>query len=109
MVLLLEEVEGWYLGLDSTAAARVEAAIDALESGGPALGRPLVDQIKRSRHQNMKELRTGSTRILFVFDPSRQAVLLVAGDKRAAWNDWYQSAIPLADDRYDKWKEQHDE
>lgn len=108
-MLLLEEVEGWYLGLDSTAAARVEAVIDALESAGPSLGRPLVDQIKRSRHRNMKELRTGSIRILFVFDSSRQAVLLVAGDKRGTWNSWYQTAVPLADDRYDEWKEQQDE
>lgn len=68
-----------------------------------------VDQISGSRHQNMKELRSGSIRILFVFDPSRQAILLVAGDKKNAWKAWYRTAIPLADDRYDDWKEQQDE
>jgi hypothetical protein len=104
-ILLLEEVEAWYLNLDDDTAARIEAAIDALETNGPAQGRPLVDQIKGSRHKNMKELRSGSVRILFVFDPARQAVLLVAGDKRGSWDTWYKTAVPLADDRYDAWRE----
>jgi predicted XRE-type DNA-binding protein len=54
----------------------------------------------------MKELRPGSigsseVRILFAFDPIRRAVLLVAGDKSGNWRGWYNTAIPLADDRYD--------
>ena len=49
-VILLEEVDKWYMNLDEADAARTEAAIDALEASGPALGRPLVDQIKGSRH-----------------------------------------------------------
>jgi hypothetical protein len=47
----------------------------------------------------MKELRPGSAgstevRILFCFDPRRQAILLVAGDKSGQWQDWYKRAIP---------------
>lgn len=34
---------------------------------------------------NLKELRCRSIRILFIFDDQRQAVLLVAGDKRGQW------------------------
>jgi hypothetical protein len=36
-----------------------------------------------SKHTNMKELRpSGSTlRVLFAFDPKREALLLVGGDK----------------------------
>jgi hypothetical protein len=54
----------------------------------------------------MKELRPGSTgssevRILFAFDPVRRAVLLVAGDKSGNWKGWYDTAIPLADERCD--------
>lgn len=79
------------------------AAIDRLADDGPSLGRPLVDTIKGSRHNNMKELRARTVRILFVFDPRRQAVLLVAGDKRGEWSRWYRKAVPLADDRYDEW------
>lgn len=40
-------------------------------------------------------------RILFAFEPIRRAILLVAGDKAGQWQRWYDSAIPLADDRYD--------
>ena len=65
---------------------------------GPALGRPVVDSIKGSRHSNMKELRAGTLRVLFAFDPSRTAVLLLGGDKRDRWQQWYREAIPEADD-----------
>jgi hypothetical protein len=53
----------------------------------------------------LKELRPGSAgasevRILFVFDPDRHAVLLVAGDKAGRWSAWYREAVPLAETRY---------
>lgn len=39
--------------------------------------------------------------MLFRFDPRRQANLLPGGDKTGAWNEWYEWAVPLADDLYD--------
>ncbi|MFB7311151.1 type II toxin-antitoxin system RelE/ParE family toxin [Streptomyces sp. NPDC056192] len=83
----------------------ISAAIDVLASHGPALGRPLVDSITRSEIKNMKELRPGSSggsevRILFAFDPTRQAVLLVGGDKAGNWQGWYDEAIPIAEERF---------
>lgn len=107
-VRLLVEVESWLLALDEDSYDQVAAAIDALEHSGPTLGRPLVDRVEGSRHHNMKELRPGSAgrsevRILFVFDPERRAVLLVAGDKAGDWNRWYDRNIPLADRRYEAW------
>ena len=104
-VILLEEVEGWYLELteaDPDAGDAIEAAIDLLEAEGPALGRPIADRIKASKFHNMKELRPSSTsiRILFIFDPARQAVLLVAGDKQGNWKGWYDQNIPVAEKRY---------
>lgn len=107
-VRLLLEVEDWLLALDDDSYVQVAAAIDKLEHDGPTLGRPLVDRIEGSRHHNMKELRPGSTgkseiRILFIFDPERRAVLLVAGDKAGNWKTWYHRNIPLADRRYDEW------
>jgi hypothetical protein len=53
----------------------------------------------------MKELRASTVRILFVFDPQRQAVLLVAGDKAGRWKQWYDENIPVAEERYAKWLE----
>ncbi len=42
-------------------------------------------------------------RILFVFDPDRQAILLVAGDKAGQWKQWYTDNIPVAEARYQRW------
>lgn len=72
---------------------------------GPGLGRPLVDTVSGSKLPNLKELRSGSVggsevRLLFVFDPQRRAVFLVAGDKSGTWSDWYKTAIPQAEDPY---------
>ena len=99
-------VEEWIRSLDSVSLQRVNAALEILEQEGPSLGRPLVDSIKGSRHKNMKELRPGSVgstelRVLFIFDPERRAILLVAGDKRGQWSEWYRRNVAIADDRYD--------
>ena len=55
----------------------------------------------------MKELRPGSSgrtelRILFAFDPKRQAVMLVGGNKAGSWSTWYRKNIALADDLFDE-------
>ncbi|MBA2276838.1 MAG: type II toxin-antitoxin system RelE/ParE family toxin [Chloroflexia bacterium] len=106
--MLVDDVVEWFTELPTRDADLVAAAIDLLEEHGPSLGRPLVDHVKASRHNNMKELRPGSSgrseiRILFAFDPRRRAVLLIAGDKAGNWTRWYDDHIPIADDRYDKW------
>jgi hypothetical protein len=77
-----------------------------LIEAGPELGRPLADRIQHSRLSNLKELRPGSAgpseiRMLYIFDPRRNAVLLVAGDKAGNWEAWYRQAIPLAEQRYE--------
>jgi len=99
-VYLLNDVRDWIDGLDDASHARVVQAIDLLAEVGPGLGRPLVDGIHSSSIANLKELRPGTVRILFVFDPWRSAILLVAGDKAGQWNAWYREAIPLAEERY---------
>jgi hypothetical protein len=38
---------------------------------------------------------------LFVFDPWRSAILLVAGDKAGKWNRSYAEAIPPAEGLYE--------
>ncbi|MDP9800972.1 hypothetical protein J2S49_001048 [Arcanobacterium wilhelmae] len=104
----MKQVEDWLLNLTDDDYDLVAAAITRLETAGPALGRPTADHIKASRHHNMKELRPGSRgrskiRILFAFDPHRQAVLLIAGDKADKWSEWYKTNIPRADALFDEW------
>jgi hypothetical protein len=50
----------------------------------------------------MKELRVGTIRILFAFDPRRAAILLLGGDKRDHWQEFYAQMIPLADKLFDE-------
>ena len=110
-VVLVEEVDDWYLslaGTDPDSAETIGAAIDKLAEDGPMLGRPLVDRVKGSRHHNMKEPRPGSAgtseiRILFIFDLQRIAVLLAAGNNAGTWNGWYRENIPLAEQQYERW------
>lgn len=113
-IILLDEVDRWFLALAATdpeAAAAVTGAIDLLEAEGPSLGRPAVDRVKGSKRHNLKELRppSSSIRILFIFDPLRQAVLLVAGDKSGSWKQWYVDNIEVAERRYQDWLDDQEE
>lgn len=70
-------------------------------------GRPRVDTLKGSRHANMKELRfdaaDGVWRVAFAFDPKRNAVLLIAGDKSGGGEKrFYRQLIAKADERLDE-------
>jgi len=101
-IYLTDEVRDWVAALDERSHKLVVQAIDILADCGPVLGRPMVDHVEHSAVQNLKELRPGSAgrselRILFVFDPWRSAILLVAGDKAGNWQQWYRQAIPRAE------------
>lgn len=98
----------WLDQLDTDSVASVFAALEVLQEQGPSLGRPLVDTLKGTKVNNLKELRPASPgsseiRILFAFDPSRKAIMLLGGDKskgksgRAKWSGWYKHAIPEAE------------
>lgn len=110
--IVTDLIDNWIDSLNKRDARSLIAAFDALEMRGPALGRPLVDRVKGSRLHNLKELRPASTggseiRVLFVFDPERHAVMLLAGDKAGflasgpRWSRWYKKAIPEAERRYE--------
>ena len=82
------------------------ANIEVLELEGPQLGRPWVDTLKGSKHSNMKELRfkadDGVWRLAFAFDPTRRAILLVAGNKSGtSERRFYRQLIRKADQRFD--------
>ena len=61
-----------------------------------------MDTLTGSKIGNLKELRPRQTmiRLLFVFDPSRSAILLTGGDKTGQWKTWYERAIPHAEELY---------
>ncbi|WP_416210379.1 type II toxin-antitoxin system RelE/ParE family toxin [Frankia sp. Cr1] len=109
LLVIHPEVRDWLHEIrkgDRETAALVGQAIQHVIDGrGPDEGRPLVDRVKGSRVHSLKELRPASAggtevRVLFVFDPARRMVMLVAGDKSGKWQRWYDVAIPLAEARY---------
>jgi hypothetical protein len=77
----------------------------SLRERGPLVGRPDVDTLKDSKFANMKELRFkaegGVWRVAFAFDPTRDAILLVAGDKSGgSEKTFYRRLIEKADKRF---------
>jgi hypothetical protein len=104
-VLFHEDFHAEFGVLDEHLQDELLAHARLLAEFGPNLGRPTVDTLKGSRHANMKELRfswSGEVwRVAFAFDPRRQAVLLVGGDKGGAdQRRFYKRLIQVADDRY---------
>jgi hypothetical protein len=64
-----------------------------------------VDTLKDSKFANMKELRFkadgGVWRVAFAFDPARDGILLVAGDKSGgSEKTFYRRLIEKADKRF---------
>ena len=98
-----DEFGAWWDGLSRSQQEDITARVELLAEHGPSLGRPTVDRVVSSAFQNMKELRCssdGALRVLFAFDPRRQAILLVGGDKTGDWTEWYEHAVPTADGLY---------
>lgn len=99
-----DEFEGWWDTLTVAQQEAVAERVHLLERRGPSLRRPYVGEIKGSAFDpQMKELRVGeggALRILFTFDPRRNAILLLGGDKTGEWNRWYTTAVPEADALY---------
>ena len=105
VVLFEEEFEQEFLALQQEVRDELVAHAKLLEDYGPQLGRPHADTLKGSKHANMKELRfsaaDGVWRVAFAFDPRRQAVVLVAGDKAGVSEErFYKRLIAKADKRY---------
>ncbi|WP_298820416.1 type II toxin-antitoxin system RelE/ParE family toxin [uncultured Roseibium sp.] len=92
--------------LDAEVKTELRALVEVLKIHGPSYGRPRVDTLNDSKHANMKEIRfdaaDGVWRVAFAFDPKRNAILLVAGDKSGVRTTrFYKKIIKLADKRFD--------
>jgi len=106
-VLLHDAFDAELNDLPEAVQDEVLALMGLLKHFGPALGRPRVDTLKGSRHANMRELRfdaaDGVWRVAFAFDPKRQAILLVGGDKSGGSEKrFYRQLIKKADARFDE-------
>jgi hypothetical protein len=101
-----DEFEPEFNELHEDVRTEILALSRVLQQFGPQLGRPRVDTLNLSHHANMKELRfsaaDGEWRVAFAFDPTRSAILLVAGDKSGvSEKKFYKRLITIADDRFD--------
>jgi len=101
-----DEFEPEFNQLHEDVRTEILALSRVLQQFGPQLGRPRVDTLNGSHHTNMKELRfsaaDGEWRVAFAFDPTRNAILLVAGDKSGvSEKKFYKRLIAKADKRFD--------
>ena len=99
-----DEFEPEFNELHEDVRTEILALSRVLQQFGPQLGRPRVDTLNGCRHANMKELRfsaaDGEWRVAFAFDPTRSAILLVAGDKSGvSKKNFYKRLIAKADER----------
>jgi hypothetical protein len=98
-----DELIEWIKELDDEAKEAIYHHLLILQEFGPSLGRPYVDTVHGSKFKNMKELRVQNKkrifRILFIFDPFRNAFLLIGGDKRNN-KKFYIEMISIADSLY---------
>ena len=108
-----DEFGAWWQSLTEDEQVSLAASVRLLEERGPGLGFPHSSAINGSRHGHMRELRTQHGgrpfRTLYAFDPRRNAILLIGGDKTGD-KRWYETHVPIADRLYDEhlqqlWKE----
>ncbi|ODT06511.1 MAG: addiction module toxin RelE [Mesorhizobium sp. SCN 65-20] len=104
-VIFHDAFEAEFLSFDQDVQIELLAVAKLLADYGPQLGRPHADTLKGSKHANMKELRfegaDGEWRAAFAFDPERNAIVLVAGDKSGGSEKrFYKQLIAKADLRF---------
>ena len=99
-----DEFGAWWNDLDEAEQESVSAIVQMLEERGVQLPFPFSSGVATSRHKHMRELRIQHGgqpyRVLYTFDPLRNAILLLGGDKTGD-DRWYDVHVPVADTLYD--------
>ncbi|HEY4079089.1 MAG TPA: type II toxin-antitoxin system RelE/ParE family toxin [Burkholderiaceae bacterium] len=99
-----DELGLWWAELTEAEQESIDASVRLLGAKGPNLGFPHSSEIEGSKHAHMRELRVQHAgrpyRILYAFDPRRNALLLIGGDKTGD-KRWYEVHVPIADKLYD--------
>ena len=99
-----DEFGDWWQGLSEAEQMSAAHSVGLLEALGPNLGHPHSSGINGSKHSHMRELRIQHQgepyRVLYAFDPLRNAILLIGGNKTGDGR-WYERFVPVADRLYD--------
>ena len=97
-VVVTDVFREWYEALISDEQESIFRVVSLLERLGVALGFPYSSAIEGSSH-SLRELRIQHRgrpfRVFYAFDPRRQAVLLIGGDKTGN-ERFYTEMIPRA-------------
>lgn len=100
-----DEFESCWNGLTEDEQTRVRASVELLRQYGVALSFPHSSGVVMSRHTYLRELRVqcegNPYRVLYAFNPLRNAILLLGGDKTGD-ERWYEVNVPIADRLYDE-------
>jgi hypothetical protein len=98
-----DEFEVWWETLSIATQISIDSIIGLLEECGPNLPFPYSSSINDSKYSHMRELRIQHRgkpyRVLYAFDPHRNAILLLGGNKIGN-KRWYDQYIPIADKLY---------
>jgi hypothetical protein len=105
-IIVTDEFRQWYEVLSVEEQRSVVHYVGMLEELGVTLPFPYSSGIKNSRYATMRELRVQHAgrpyRVLYAFDPVRNAVLLIGGEKTGK-DRWYEAAIKLADRLFEEY------
>ena len=101
----MDEFRDWYHGLPERMLDDVTDAVGFLEEMGTVLGHPRSSAIKGSKYA-LRELRIQShghpLRVFYAFDPLRQAILLIGGDKTGD-KRFYDRTIRISENLWRKY------
>jgi hypothetical protein len=94
-----DEFQAWFLDLSEEEQASVINVVTKLEVAGVGLGRPHSGHLEGTK-EPLRELRPkqgrSPLRVIYAFDPRRDAVLLIGGDKSGD-PKFYARLIPVAE------------
>lgn len=98
-VVTTDEFAEWFGGLDDGERDSVARYVGLLEAKGVLLDHPYSSKIGGSKHA-IRELRVQHQgrplRVFYAFDPRRDAVLILGGDKTGDGR-FYEVMVPRAD------------
>lgn len=102
-----KDFQEWFDRADKKLQVNIVEHVELLRQMGPLLGRPHADTIKGSSIRNLKELRFSSGEkvirlfFFFVFDPERNGVLLIGGNKSSSGSKtFYKDMISKSEKIY---------